>query len=88
MPKSDVLPPGEGGVELHTWLHHRADAAHARRRLEYEGDFTSRLAMLEELKSLPAGAVWDYHCLTRDVPVGGAWLAEIRRYEEDVLMKR
>ncbi len=58
------------------------------RRLEMVGDFTSRLAILEELKSLPAGAVWDYHCLTRDVPVGGAWLAEIRRYEEDVLIKR
>ena len=58
------------------------------RRLEKVGDFTSRLAILEELKTLPAGAVWDYHCLTRDVPVGGAWLAEIRRYEEDVLMKR
>jgi L-rhamnose isomerase len=58
------------------------------RRLESEGDFTSRLAMLEELKSLPTGAVWDYYCLTRGVPVGGAWLEEIRRYEVDVLMKR
>jgi len=58
------------------------------RRLENEGDFTARLAMLEELKTLPAAAVWDYHCLTSDVPVGGAWLEDVRRYETDVLSKR
>jgi L-rhamnose isomerase len=58
------------------------------RRLEDEGDFTSRLAMLEELKSLPAGAVWDFYCLSSDVPVGGAWLEDVRRYEADVLLKR
>ena len=58
------------------------------RRYENEGDFTSRLAMLEELKTLPAGAVWDYHCLKSDVPVGGAWLEEVKRYENDVLLKR
>ena len=37
-------------------------------RLEADGDFTGRLAMLEELKTLPLGAVWDYYCLTQDVP--------------------
>jgi len=58
------------------------------RKLEDEGDFTGRLAMLEELKTLPAGAVWDYHCLTHDVPVGAAWLDDVRRYEAEVLSKR
>ncbi len=58
------------------------------RRLENEGDFTARLAMLEEIKTLPAGAVWDYYCLTSDVPLGGAWLDDVRRYEVDVLSKR
>ncbi len=58
------------------------------RRLENTGDFTSRLAMLEELKTLPFGAVWDYHCLMCDVPIGSAWLEEIRRYERDVLAAR
>ena len=44
------------------------------RKLEKDGDFTGRLAMLEELKSLPFAAVWDYHCLRNDVPVGDKWL--------------
>lgn len=55
---------------------------------ETKGDFTARLALLEELKALPAGAVWDYYCLTRDVPVGMAWLDEIKSYERRVMSKR
>ena len=47
------------------------------RELENAGDFTGRLAMLEECKTLPFGAVWDYYCLTSEVPVGPAWLDEI-----------
>jgi L-rhamnose isomerase len=58
------------------------------RQLEAEGDFTSRLALVEELKTLPFGAVWDYYCLTKDVPVGTDWLAEVQRYESEVLSKR
>ncbi len=58
------------------------------RQLEAEGDFTARLAMLEELKTLPFGAVWDYYCLRSGVPVGEAWLAEVKRYEREVLSKR
>lgn len=58
------------------------------RQLEIEGDFTGRLALMEELKTLPAGAVWDYHCLQHGVPVGEAWLAEVRRYEAEVLARR
>ena len=44
------------------------------RELESSGDFTARLALLEELKTLPFGAVWDYYCLKQGVPVGTAWL--------------
>lgn len=58
------------------------------RRIEAEGDYTARLALLEEQKTLPLGAVWDYHCLKAGVPVGAAWLEETRRYERDVLSKR
>jgi L-rhamnose isomerase len=58
------------------------------RQYESSGDFTSRLAMLEHLKSLPSGAVWDYYCATSDVPIGIAWLEEVRRYEHDVLSQR
>jgi len=60
----------------------------ALRQFEADGDFTSRLAMLEELKTLPFGAVWDYYCQQNDVPVGRRWLSDIRSYEADVLSKR
>ncbi|MFR1518242.1 MAG: L-rhamnose isomerase [Clostridia bacterium] len=55
---------------------------------EKDFDFTSRLAMTEELKTLPAGAVWDYFCESNGVPVGDEWLAEVRKYEQEVLFKR
>ncbi len=58
------------------------------RRAEAEGDFTSRLALLEEAKTLPYGAVWDYYCAKSETPVGPAWLAETKTYEKDVLSKR
>jgi len=58
------------------------------KRLELEGDYTSRLALMEESKTLPYSAVWDYHCLRQNVPVGEAWLAEIKTYEKEVLSKR
>lgn len=60
----------------------------ALRQFELEGDYTSRLALMEEVKSLPAGAVWDYYCLTQDVPVGENWLREVKRYESEVLARR
>jgi L-rhamnose isomerase len=55
---------------------------------EADGDFTYRLAMLEELKMMPFAAVWDYYCLKSGVPVGISWLEEVRRYEKTVLSKR
>jgi L-rhamnose isomerase len=58
------------------------------RKLENEGDFTSRLALLEEAKTLPHGAVWDAYCESQGAPTGAAWLAEVKRYEKDVLSKR
>jgi L-rhamnose isomerase len=58
------------------------------RRAEAEGDFTARLALLEEQKTLPLGAVWDYYCLQSEVPVGAAWLDAIKQYEADVLATR
>jgi len=58
------------------------------RNCETSGDYTGRLAMLEELKTLPMGAVWDYYCLQNDVPVSRAWLGEIRDYERETLLAR
>jgi L-rhamnose isomerase len=58
------------------------------KKLEREGDYTSRLALMEEAKTLPYGAVWDYYCLKQGAPVGEAWLAEVKQYEKNVLSKR
>ncbi len=58
------------------------------RDLEIKGDFTSRLALLEEAKTLPFAAVWDYHCQKSGVPVGAAWLDAVKKYEADVTGKR
>jgi L-rhamnose isomerase len=55
---------------------------------EIEGDFTARLALQEEAKTLPVGAVWDHYCETKGVPDGENWLAEVKRYEKEVLPKR
>ncbi len=61
-----------------------------KRLLEAEaaGDFTTRLALQEESKSLPFGAVWDRFCEEKGTPVGEAWLTEVKRYESSVLAKR
>ena len=57
---------------------------------EYEncGDYTSRLAMLEELRTMPSGAVWDYYCQQQQVPLRYGWLEEVKTYEKTVLAKR
>jgi L-rhamnose isomerase len=58
------------------------------RDLELDGDYTSRLALVEEQKTLPFGAVWDEYCTHAGVPAGAAWMADVRRYEADVLASR
>ncbi|MCI6024298.1 MAG: L-rhamnose isomerase [Oscillospiraceae bacterium] len=56
--------------------------------MELAGDYTSRLAMMEELKTYPFAAVWDYYCMTNGVPVREEWLTAVKEYERDVLSKR
>ena len=58
------------------------------RAAEAEGDFTARLALLEDGKTLPFGAIWDYYCVTAGVPPRESWLEEVRRYEREVLAGR
>ena len=55
---------------------------------ENQGNYTARLALLEEIKSLPFGAVWDAYCQQRDVPVGFSYMDDIKEYEAQVLSKR
>lgn len=56
--------------------------------LEEAGKNFERLALLEELKTKPFGAIWDYWCLQEGVPVGESYIAEIQQYEKEVLLKR
>ncbi|NHJ20778.1 MAG: L-rhamnose isomerase [Candidatus Lokiarchaeota archaeon] len=57
---------------------------------EYEINekYFQRLALLEELKTLPFGAVWDYYCYKNNVPVGKDWIKSVEEYEINTLMKR
>jgi L-rhamnose isomerase len=58
------------------------------RHAELEKDYTTRLAWMEELKTYPIGAVWDYYCLQNDVPIGAQWMDDVRQYEREVMSKR
>ncbi|MBR3692682.1 MAG: L-rhamnose isomerase [Clostridia bacterium] len=58
------------------------------RELEYAGDHTGVLALTEEAKAMPWAAVWDYLCEKCGMPVGSAWLDEVRAYEKSVLAAR
>jgi L-rhamnose isomerase len=57
-------------------------------KLEEQGRNFERLALLELLKTKPFGAVYDYYCLKNNVPVGEDYIADIMKYEEEVLLKR
>jgi L-rhamnose isomerase len=58
------------------------------KKLQEEGNFTDRLALMEEFKTYPFGAVWDYYCEQMGVPVKESWLEDVKEYEKDVLAKR
>lgn len=58
------------------------------KQLQEEGNFTERLALMEEFKTYPFGAVWDFYCEQMGVPVRENWLEEVKTYETEVLRKR
>ncbi len=58
------------------------------RAYERAGDLAARLALLEEAKTLPLGAVWNEHCHRQNVPSGLTWLPEVQRYERETLARR
>jgi len=58
------------------------------RQAEQQGDYATRLAMMEETRSLPWQAVWDYACACEGVPVGIDWLKSVKQYESEVLSTR
>ncbi len=58
------------------------------RQAEQDSDFTERLALLENQKWMPLSDVWNYYCLTNDVPIGASFMDEIRNYEEKTFENR
>ena len=58
-------------------------------KLQNEQDFTSLMIRAEELKTMPFGDVWAEYCKEQNVPADDmAWLSEIKKYENEVLLKR
>jgi L-rhamnose isomerase len=60
----------------------------ALKKIERRMDYTQRLVLFEELKSLPWSSVWDHYCAQKNVPQGMAWFEEVKQYEKRVLSKR
>jgi L-rhamnose isomerase len=58
------------------------------KKYQDQGNFTERLALMEELKTYPMGDIWNYYCEKNNVPVGEAWIKEVKEYEEIELSKR
>ena len=58
------------------------------RKLQDEGNFTERLALMEEFKIYPLGDIWNYYCVQNNVPVGEDWINEVNLYEEEILKNR
>ncbi len=57
-------------------------------KYEEEGRNFERLALLEEMKTKPFGAVWNYYCLKNGVIPDEGYISEIKKYEKEVLLKR
>lgn len=55
---------------------------------ENKGNYGNRMALMEEFKALPLGAVWDKYCLDMNTPAGADWLEDVKEYEERVLAAR
>lgn len=60
----------------------------ALRKYENNGQYFERLAILEEAKSMPWGAIWDMFCLRNNVPVADTFIPEVQKYEKEVTLKR
>lgn len=56
--------------------------------LEASGQGAHKLAVMEEMKTMPFGAVWDMLCLRADVPAAAGWLSAVDAYEKRVLNRR
>ncbi|MGF1635930.1 MAG: L-rhamnose isomerase [Cyclobacteriaceae bacterium] len=73
---------------LKSFLYALLEPTEVLKKHENEGRLFERLALLEELKSMPFGAVWNYYCYKNNVPASYDYINEIGQYEKDVTSKR
>ncbi|NLC45054.1 MAG: L-rhamnose isomerase [Clostridiales bacterium] len=71
-----------------TLLEALLEPSHLLKEAEVNKNLTKRLALMDEFKSLPANAVWDYLCMKEGKGVGSSWLDEMEIYEQEVQLKR
>jgi L-rhamnose isomerase len=64
------------------------EPAVAIKKYEDEGKLFARLGMLEDSKTMPFGAVWNYYCKISSTPHDKAWIDEVLKYESEVLDRR
>lgn len=50
--------------------------------------FTEKMILGEQAKSMPFGAVWDEYCRRQNVPVDGGLFTEVATYEAKILPER
>ena len=55
---------------------------------EDKGNLFARLGLMEALKSMPFGAVWNYYCESVEIPAETEWIDEVLKYEKEVTLKR
>ncbi len=58
--------------------------------IEYEENQQNfqRLALLEEMKTMPYGTIWEHYCIENSVPGDRVWINQVEEYEKSVLGKR
>lgn len=56
--------------------------------MQDSADFTRRLMLMEDVKTLPFGEIWDEYCRRQNVPLDREWYGEVEKYERDVQSQR
>lgn len=57
-------------------------------KYDEEGNAFARLALIEELKMMPSGDIWNYYCENSGVPTDKYLIDNVMKYEKDVLSRR
>ena len=64
------------------------EPTHILKDYEDKNNLFARLGFMEDLKIMPFGAVWDFYCESKGVPIDVEWIDEVSKYEKEVTLKR